>query len=132
MATLSAFAPSPAATLSSLPDGSPEALRAGWQRSLGDLRIFSGFNWNGKCDSSGSKPQRTEVLWLSHGTFRDLLRKPGQVSKRSESEHRRCVIPANLRAAEGPIREFHNFSGSELTAQGLLISDPPLLLYASQ
>ena len=33
------------------------------QRSLGDLRIFPSFSWNGKCDSR----------------------------ERSESEHRRCV-----------------------------------------
>ena len=50
--------------------------------NLEALRIFPSFSWSGKCDSSGGKPQRTKVLWLSHGTFRDLLRKPGQVSKR--------------------------------------------------
>ena len=26
----------------------------------------------GKCDSSGGKPPRTKVLWLSHGTFREI------------------------------------------------------------
>ena len=50
--------------------------------TLGDLRIFPGFSRLGKCDSR----------------------------ERSESEHRRCVIPANLRAAEGPMREFPSFS----------------------
>ena len=45
------------------------------------LRIFPSFSWFGKCDSRGGKPPRTKVLWLSHGTFHDLLRKPGQVSK---------------------------------------------------
>ena len=50
--------------------------------SSGRMVFFLGFSWSGKCDSNGGKPQRTEVLWLSHGTFRDLLRKPGQVSKR--------------------------------------------------
>ena len=50
--------------------------------SLGDLRIFPGFSRFGKCDSR----------------------------ERSESEHQRCVIPASLRAVEGPMREPQDIS----------------------
>ena len=70
----------------------------------GALRIFPSFSWSGKCDSR----------------------------ERSESEHRRCVIPANSRAEEGPMREFPGFSRFGTNRSGLLASDPPLQLRTSQ
>ena len=70
----------------------------------GALRIFPSFSWSGKCDSR----------------------------ERSESEHRRCVIPANSRAEEGPMREFPGFSQFGTNRSGLLASDPPLQLRTSQ
>ena len=69
------------------------------------LRIFPSFSRPGKCDSRGGKPPRTKVLWLSHGTFHYLLRKSGQVSNRSESEHRRCVVPMSLRVVAGSMQK---------------------------
>ena len=74
------------------------------QRSPGDLRIFPSFSWNGKCDSR----------------------------ERSESEHQRCVIPANSRAEEGLMREFPGFSRFGTNRPGLLTSEPPLPLRTSQ
>ena len=64
--------------------------------SSGRMVFFLGFSWSGKCDSNGGKPQRTEVLWLSHGTFRDLLRKPGQVSKRKRVGALKVRYPSEL------------------------------------
>ena len=72
--------------------------------SLGRMAFFPSFSWSGKCDSR----------------------------ERSESEHQRCVIPANSRAEEGLMREFPGFSRFGTNRPGLLASDPPLPLRTSQ